>query len=420
MIYLTTGANGAGKTLLTLKNVREQQLKENRPVYFNGFEMDEAKQAEFGWQKFDPKKWQDLPDGSICIMDECQNEFPVRGGNAPVPDYINAIAQFRRKRGFDFWMTTPHPMLMDLFIRRLVDTPSWHRHLKRAPAGSLVSVIKYKAVKTDCEKMGSSASGEVSMVAFPKEVYEWYRSASLHTARPHIPKQVYVIAVCVLVVPVLAYLAYDRIAHPKSAALDSVKAAVGPVPGQVPGARPGVGRRDRAPVQALADYVADHTPVVPGMAWTAPAYSALLAPVVAPIPAACVHGVKAGKPFCNCYTQQATRLVVSNDLCVQIAEQGFFMEWEAGGSRSARSPEGRSLQASPGTPAAPGAAASPAAASRPSAAASAAAGFAFSPHDAYQAGFVDVGTTAAERDGSMLASMRPAAPAAPKFISRAY
>ncbi|CAN7485653.1 zonular occludens toxin domain-containing protein [Acidovorax sp. LjRoot74] len=85
MIYLTTGGNGAGKTLFTLKDVREQQLKENRPVYFHGFK---AKQVllDWGWQEFDPKRWQDLPDGSICVMDECQNEFPAKvQGELPDP-----------------------------------------------------------------------------------------------------------------------------------------------------------------------------------------------------------------------------------------------------------------------------------------------------------------------------------------------
>ena len=32
MLYLISGANGAGKTLNTLKWVRERQLNENRPV----------------------------------------------------------------------------------------------------------------------------------------------------------------------------------------------------------------------------------------------------------------------------------------------------------------------------------------------------------------------------------------------------
>ncbi len=63
MIYLTTGANGAGKTLNTLKFVREKQVAEGRTVYYNGFDMLPEKAAEFGWLKFDPRLWQSLPDG---------------------------------------------------------------------------------------------------------------------------------------------------------------------------------------------------------------------------------------------------------------------------------------------------------------------------------------------------------------------
>ena len=151
MIYLTTGANGSGKTLLTLLDVRAQQLREGRPVYYHGFEALQPIH-DFGWQEFDPRKWQELPDGSICIMDECQNEFPRRGPSAPVPDYVNAIAQFRRKRGFDFWMIAPHPSQLDKFIRDLVGVPSWHRHMKRMPAGELVSQCTYPSVNIPINK----------------------------------------------------------------------------------------------------------------------------------------------------------------------------------------------------------------------------------------------------------------------------
>ena len=183
MIYLTTGANGAGKTLITLYDVRQQQLKENRPVYYHGFDMHEEKVKEFGWQKFDPKKWQDLPDGSICIMDECQNEFPIRRSGSEVPDYVNAIAQHRRRRGFDFWMISPHPSLIDVFVRRLIDKPSWHRHMKRAFGADMVSELKFSAPDMKCEEPGAGARAEVTMRPYPKDVYTWYRSASLHTGK---------------------------------------------------------------------------------------------------------------------------------------------------------------------------------------------------------------------------------------------
>ena len=70
-LYLTTGGNGAGKTLMTIWDVRQLQVKTGRPVFFWGFA---AKQPllDFGWKEFEPTDWEALPDGSICIVDECQ------------------------------------------------------------------------------------------------------------------------------------------------------------------------------------------------------------------------------------------------------------------------------------------------------------------------------------------------------------
>lgn len=320
MIYLTTGANGAGKTLLTLKDVRAQQLKENRPVYYHGFEMDDAKAAEFGWQKFDPKEWQGLPDGSICIMDECQNEFPLRRSGSDVPDYIQAIAQFRRKRGFDFWMICPHPSLIDVFVRRLIDKPSWHRHLKRAFGADVVSVLRFSAPDMKCEEPGAGARGEVSMVAYPKEVYSWYRSASLHTGKKKIPRAVFVLAACAIAVPAAMYFAITGV---YSNATKQVKTAE-PVPGtNAPGA-PGQNARQVSQVMTAAEYVDSRTARLKDFPHTAPAYDDVTKPTEAPYPAACVQMGKT----CKCYTQQATLLQVSGAVCVQIVQQGFFMDWK--------------------------------------------------------------------------------------------
>lgn len=317
MIYLTTGANGAGKTLLTLKDVRAQQLKENRPVYYHGFEMDEAKAAEFGWQKFDPKDWQSLPDGSICIMDECQNEFPLRRSGSDVPDYIQAIAQFRRKRGFDFWMICPHPSLIDVFVRRLIDKPSWHRHLKRAFGADVVSVLRFSAPDMKCEEPGAGARGEVSMVAYPKEVYSWYRSASLHTGKKKIPRAAYVLAACAIAVPSAMYFAITGVygnATKQAKAVEAAPATSAPVQ---------TGRQ-LGQVMTAAEYVDSRTPRLKDFAHTAPAYDDVTKPTEAPYPAACVQMGKT----CKCYTQQATLLQVSGAVCVQIVQQGFFMDWK--------------------------------------------------------------------------------------------
>lgn len=336
MIYLTTGANGAGKTLITLRDVRAQQLKENRPVYYHGFEMDPAKEAEFGWQKFDPKEWQSLPDGSICIMDECQNEFPIRRSGAPVPDYINAIAQHRRRRGFDFWLISPHPSLIDVFIRRLISTPSWHRHLKRAFGADVVSELKFSAPDVKCEEPGAGTRGEVSMIAYPKEVYTWYRSASLHTGKKKIPKTVFVLAACAITVPLLGFYAFSTVKQNVTKKADPQATTAQATPGTGIKPPPSITQApDPVAQQAMArdGYVLPRVPALPDFPHSAPIYAGVTAPKQAPYPAACV---KMGD-VCKCYTQQATRLHISDDVCLQIVRDGFFMDWaDPNGSQQAQ------------------------------------------------------------------------------------
>jgi zona occludens toxin len=324
MIYLTTGANGAGKTLVTLRDVRAQQVKETRPVYFHGFEAGQQL-LDWGWQEFDPKKWQDLPDGSICVMDECQNEFPMRGSSAAVPDYVNAIAQFRRKRGFDFWMIAPHPSMIDLFVRRLIDKPSWHRHLKRAFGADVVSVLKFGAPNMQCEKPGAGASAEVSMVGFPKEVYDWYKSASLHTGKKQIPKQVYMMGIAVVLIPLLIYGAYSKLMN--KAIPEKPPVAAGAVaPAGIPGAsvvRPQANdKKSLSPVEYAQSFV----PRIEGFPQSAPRYDDVTQVVQAPKTAACIYGTKPGAKVktCGCWSQQATPLMVPEDTCKAIAAGGFF------------------------------------------------------------------------------------------------
>jgi len=335
MIYLTTGANGAGKTLLTLQDVRNQQLKENRPVYYHGFTALQPI-IDFGWLPFDPKKWQDLPDGSICVMDECQNEFPARKGG-DTPDYITAIAQDRRKRGFDFWMIAPHPMLVDVFIRRPVSTPSWHRHLKRAFGADMVSVLQWSTPNAECEKPAAGDSGVVTMRAYPKEVYGWYRSASLHTGKKRIPKAVWMLGACALLVPAFGYFAitgvYGNVTKHAKPAMQNETATPAQAPLQ----------QIQQPVQSnrkltADEYVTERVARLADFPHTAPAYDDVTKPTEAPYPAACVQMGKT----CKCYTQQATLLQVSGAVCLQIVAQGFFMDWKS--SKGEYSPKDRYQQ----------------------------------------------------------------------------
>ena len=316
MIYLTTGANGAGKTLNTLEFVRKKQIEEGRTVYYNGFDMKPEKATEFGWLPFDPKDWMALPDGAILVCDECQNQFPVRGSGAATPAYVSGLAE-HRKRGFDFFMITQHPLNIDKFVLRLIGSPGWHRHLKRAFGTNMVSVLEWSAVATNCEKAGAGKSAKVSMVPFPKHVYDWYDSAVLHTGKKQIPFKVYLLGVLMLAIPALFYFGFQqvtKIGKPPAPATSPAAAAGGP-----------------AAAPAKPDYVASFIPRVEGLPYTAPRYDDITKPTTAPFPSACVQmGAR-----CNCYSQQGTKLQTAAELCLQIVKNGFFMDWNPNGQSNA-------------------------------------------------------------------------------------
>lgn len=318
MLHLITGANGAGKTLNTLKWVRERSVKEGRPVCHNGrFEAVEGGELE-SWKKIDMTKWQDEPDGTIFLVDECHNDFPLRSPSSTPPEYVRMLAEHRR-RGFDFYLVTQHPQNIDSFVRRLIGSPGWHRHLKRTFGVDMVSCLEWPAVNPNCEKDGSGKTGSVSMVPFPKEVYSWYRSASLHTGKKKIPKSVWVLLAAVLLVPLFGYMAISGVygnVTKRATAAEAQKVQQATATQFV---TPAAAGGKVTPEQ----YLQDRTPRIPQFAHTAPAYDEVTRPKQAPYPAACVHMGKT----CKCYTQQATLMQVSGTVCLQIVQQGFFMEW---------------------------------------------------------------------------------------------
>lgn len=319
-IHLTTGANGAGKTLFTLKEVRERSLKEQRPVFHNGrFKLT----ADFGWKQIDFKDWQSCPDGAIFLIDECHNDMPVRKSGADVPDHIRMLAE-HRARGFDFYLITQHPANIDTFVRRIVGSPGWHRHLKNFKGSPLVSKLEWSAVNLNCEKPSSGDSGTVEMVTRPTEVYKWYESATLHTAQRKLPKQLWIFLGCMVLVPFFVYGAFktvgrtslDKVDH------DAKNAATVQAGAVAPGTGPAAG--GAAAVLTPQQYVAAFTPRIPDLPHTAPVYDGVTQPTQAPYPAACV----ASASRCHCYSQQATRLQVSDGLCRDLVKTGFFVQWQ--------------------------------------------------------------------------------------------
>lgn len=321
-LYLTTGGNGAGKTLFTLWDVRQLQQKSGRPVFFWGFS---AKQPllDFGWQEFEPSKWQDLPDGSICIVDECQKVMPTRATGQP-PTWIGALAEDNRKRGFDFFFITQHPLNIDSFVRRLIAAPSWHRHFKASSLGDASNELKWSAVVDQPQKDGSGKSGDVVSRKWPREVYDWYTSTSMDTRKTGIPAKVWfgvgaaIAAIACFVVVGYQFLNMTK-TDPQPKATPAPTASA---PAQPSDRQPRPGGHSAAPT--VEEYFDSRKPRLRDFPHTAPVYDQVTAPAVAPYPAACITMGKT----CKCYSQQATLLQVSGPVCLQIVAQGFFVDWQ--------------------------------------------------------------------------------------------
>lgn len=307
MIGVFTGLPGAGKTLFAITWIKAKAEKEGRPVYYSGIA-----DLKLPWFEVDPLKWMDCPPNSIIVVDECQRVFRPRANGSTVPECISAMETHRHK-GVDIFLITQHPSLIDQNIRRLCGL---HFHLVRKWGTQSATAHEWPSIKDNCDKSRKDSTQHA--FPYPKNVYELYKSAEVHTHKARIPTRLYVLAA----VPVLLALAGWRLYSSMNAKFhpDGVPVAASADAQKQPASQPAVSSR----VMSKAEYVGQFQPRVPGLAYTAPVYDKVTAPVRAPYPAACVQS----KNRCQCYTQQGTRLETSQDLCTGIVAGGFFMAWD--------------------------------------------------------------------------------------------
>lgn len=340
MYYLTTGTNGAGKTLNVLQWVRKLQIESNRPVYYFGFDILDQYKQEFGWQEFDPTKWMDLPDGSICIMDECQKYFPNRPSGSKVPDYIMALTE-HRKRGFDFFMITQHPGNIDSFIRKLIGSPSWHRHLKRIAGQNIVNCVEWNYCHSSPEKPTASKEGTKTLIQYPKEAMNWYKSAEIHTVKKTIPKKVKMFGLCLLIIlSLVSFAAYKIKNFNETKETETIQSS----PKENESLKV-IGQseplKNSAQTLTKEQYLQTFVPRVEPFLHTAPRYDEITKPVTAPYPAACIQKIESD--ICKCYTQQGTPYQTDKKTCMSIVKNGYFMDWEPNQSNNNQALENKDI-----------------------------------------------------------------------------
>lgn len=316
MIYLITGLPGNGKTLYAIDFVKRLSEKDSRPVFYA-----RIKGLKLPWTKIDAFDWPSCPANSIVVLDECQQSndpedakapslFGVRQRGAPVPAWAAAL-EVHRHKGLDLVLITQDPMLLDAHDRKLVGI---HFHVKRNFGLARATVHEFGGVRTN---VATSTNNSIRHEwSYPKDIYEVYDSAEVHTVKSRVPMRVWVFLALPFILAAIAWSVVHRLdPHKNSPA--PVSASTGSPVGGAWAAR---GQGEVTP----AEYVASFHPRVEGLAYTAPAYDGITKPVEAPYPAACA----AMGARCSCYTQQGTALATTEPICRSVVAGGFFVPWQ--------------------------------------------------------------------------------------------
>ncbi|MDB5802714.1 MAG: hypothetical protein JWN73_36 [Betaproteobacteria bacterium] len=330
MIHLFTGLPGAGKTLYALGFVMREQKKWNdahpdkpRDVYYSGV----RDLLISGWIKFDPLKteqradeeggltwaWSDVPDGSFVFIDEAQNQYRPRANGSVVPAHV-MLGETHRHHGYDINLVTQHPGLIDANMRKLAGL---HFHSIRKWGAQASTVHEWQGVQAEPSSRAAKDQSVKHHYLYDKSLYGMYHSAEVHTVQKRVPAKIYFLIFVPLALLAAAYFIhgfYDKQAH-----ADKQKGMQNVSSGTV-GTQSNA-QREKTPQEKLQDWYIDQQPRVQDLPSSAPKYDKVMTAVTAPKPAACVEWPKKG---CRCYTQQATRMDVSEKTCKLIVERGWF------------------------------------------------------------------------------------------------
>lgn len=267
MITLYTGTPGSGKTLRAVTDLvalRKTEEGAKRPIFTNINGLDRRLACT---PLDDPKRWHELPAGSLIVIDEAQTDFPSRGAASAVPPHVQPFATHRH-RGFDIWVITQKPALIDHFLRSMVGR---HLHVYRPFGLERVQILEWQEC---CDSPRVDAKPVPQPWSYPHEIFSLYRSAQIHTHKRRLPwRSIGIVAGCGLVAAAGIAFAFFRLAsftgaHKPAPEVATSQKTVSPYSAPASGAvwtAPDTGQPAAAPAQPVVSAV----PVLEYHGWTA-------------------------------------------------------------------------------------------------------------------------------------------------------
>lgn len=313
MIHLITGIPGSSKTLNTLAYIDSNPDFKNRPVFYI-----RIKELTLPWIELDEegvRNWQALPDGAIIVIDEAQYLFPTRDPKKPLPEFILALSEHRH-RGFDFFVITQSPMLLDAGFRRFVGR---HWHFERVFGMQSAKRFEWEKCVSDVEDFFVRKEAIVSRVAFNKKYFGVYKSAEIHTHKRKIPFKVFAPFLLLALIAFAAWYHFHDRFDPAPAVAAATQKTTDIVEQSTSFLTTNADKKMR--VLTAEEYVNLRAPRVADIPSSAPIYDELTKPKTFP-KMQCIRAEASGD--CQCYSQQATKLNVSKSMCDSVVKNGYF------------------------------------------------------------------------------------------------
>nr|WP_321238458.1 zonular occludens toxin domain-containing protein [uncultured Tolumonas sp.] len=183
MINLFTAVPGAGKTqyvvekLLNLRLDEEKNGTEKRVIFTNIAELDPSLGC---CAMLDFTDWRMAPDGTLFVIDEAQYVFPTRNSSQKAPEWIESLSTHRH-RGYDFWIISQNPKLIDPHVRSLVDG-HWHGY---RPFGAPHTIWNF--YNECCDNPASRVKPLKEKRKFNPEIFKFYKSTTIDTYKSRWP-----------------------------------------------------------------------------------------------------------------------------------------------------------------------------------------------------------------------------------------
>lgn len=356
MMILISGAPGNGKSLRALALMLEEYernreavaARKEKPRDFHtnirGVTFDwvkpiplrvvtVARDAKGAEKRLEVPDYRACNDGAYVVFDEAHADgttpeleeygflFPSTGKPGESDDERVRAMSTHRHRGFDLVFVTQWPSKIHHQIRTLCGK---HIHLNRSMGLNVAGTLTWQRVQSDPYDEKAREKCDEEMWTFPSELFDKYKSATLHTQtyKFKIPPKVWSALSVAVTVCLIAWGAYSYSMPAKKAPEGEGRGA------QTEGApRPVRAPAAKVDLSSQAGYVDAMKPRLPGAPWTAPAYAGR--EVVSDPQVFCVSagaGADAeGKhqvESCTCLTEQSTPYRLDPETCRAIARTG--------------------------------------------------------------------------------------------------